>query len=197
MLYSMPPLPYPHDSLEPVISSETLDFHYGKHLQTYVHNLNSLVKDTSFDGLAVEDIVRTAPEGPLFDNAGQVLNHTMYFRQFSPLPRQKEPGGVLAERINRDFGSFGRMKEQLEEAAVSLFGSGWAWLCADPDGRLMIVREANGGNPLCAGCTPLLGVDVWEHAYYLDYRNRRADHVKRLWEIVDWVAVEQLFVPLF
>lgn len=191
MNYQMPQLPYPHDSLEPVISSETIDFHYGKHLQTYVNNLNNLVKGTSFEGKTIEEIVETAPDGAIFNNAGQVLNHTLYFLQFTPLQKQKEPQGKLAEAIMRDFGSFEEMKKQMEEAAIGLFGSGWAWLCIDHNGKLHITKEANGGNPLRNGMKPLLGFDIWEHAYYLDYQNRRADHVKKLWDIIDWIIIEQ------
>ena len=191
MNYQMPQLPYPHDSLEPVISSETIDFHYGKHLQTYVNNLNNLVKGTSFEGKTVEEIVETAPDGAIFNNAGQVLNHTLYFLQITPLQKHKEPQGKLAEAINRDFGSFEEMKKQMEEASTGLFGSGWAWLSMDHNGKLHITKEANGSNPLRNGMKPLLGFDVWEHAYYLDYQNRRADHIKKLWDIIDWIVVEQ------
>lgn len=131
------------------------------------------------------------PDGAVFNNAGQVLNHTLYFLQFTPNPSRKEPAGKLREAIDRDFGSFENMKKELNAAATGLFGSGWAWLAVDKDGKLHITKEANGSNPLRKGMTPLLGFDVWEHAYYLDFQNRRADHIQALWDIIDWEAVEK------
>ena len=190
MTYEMPKLPYAHDALEPVISQQTIDYHYGKHLQTYVNNLNSLVPGTEYEGRTVEEIVATAPDGAIFNNAGQVLNHTLYFLQFDPKPSRKEPEGELAKAIQRDFGSFENFKKEFNAAATGLFGSGWAWLAVDKDGNLYITKEPNGSNPLRAGLKPLLGFDVWEHAYYLDYQNRRADHLKSLWDIIDWEVVE-------
>jgi Fe-Mn family superoxide dismutase len=189
MTYDMPKLPYAHHALEPVMSQQTIDFHYGKHLQTYVNNLNSMVPGTEYENKTVEQIVATAPDGGIFNNAGQVLNHTLYFLQFAPKPAKNEPTGKLAEAINRDFSSFENFKKEFTAASTSLFGSGWAWLSADKNGKLVITKEANGSNPLRAGLTPLLGFDVWEHAYYLDYQNRRADHVAALWSIVDWDVV--------
>lgn len=191
MNYEMPKLPYAHEALEPVISQQTVDFHYGKHLQAYVNNLNNLVPGTEYEGKTVEEIVATAPDGAVFNNAGQVLNHTLYFLQFTPNPSRKEPAGKLREAIDRDFGSFENMKKELNAAATGLFGSGWAWLAVDKDGKLHITKEANGSNPLRKGMTPLLGFDVWEHAYYLDFQNRRADHIQALWNIIDWEAVEK------
>lgn len=191
MNYEMPKLPYAHEALEPVISQQTVDFHYGKHLQAYVNNLNNLVPGTEYEGKMVEEIVATAPDGAVFNNAGQVLNHTLYFLQFTPNPSRKEPAGKLREAIDRDFGSFENMKKELNAAATGLFGSGWAWLAVDKDGKLHITKEANGSNPLRKGMTPLLGFDVWEHAYYLDFQNRRADHIQALWDIIDWEAVEK------
>ena len=191
MNYEMPKLPYAHEALEPVISQQTVDFHYGKHLQAYVNNLNNLVPGTEYEGKTVEEIVATAPDGAVFNNAGQVLNHTLYFLQFTPNPSRKEPAGKLREAIDRDFGSFENMKKELNAAATGLFGSGWAWLAVDKDGKLHITKEANGCNPLRKGMTPLLGFDVWEHAYYLDFQNRRADHIQALWDIIDWEAVEK------
>lgn len=188
--YNMPKLPYANDALEPVISQATINYHYGKHLQTYVNNLNALVPGTPFEGKAIEEIVATAPDGPLFNNAGQVLNHTLYFLQFTPTPKQNEPSGKLASAIARDFGNFGNFKNEMTQAASSLFGSGWAWLAMDKDGKLVIVKEANGSNPIRKGMKPLLGFDVWEHAYYLDYQNRRVDHLANLWKIIDWQIVE-------
>lgn len=191
MTYNLPALPYAKDALAPVISEETIEYHYGKHLQTYVNNLNSLVKGTPFEGKTVEEIVSVAPDGPIFNNAGQVLNHTLYFLQFTPEPQQYEPTGELGKAIRRDFGNFENFKDEMTQAAASLFGSGWAWLAMDKDGRLVIVKETNGSNPLRQGMKPLLGFDVWEHAYYLDYRNRRTDHLANLWKIIDWKVVEE------
>ena len=185
----MPQLPYPNNGLEPVISAETIDFHYGKHLQTYVTNLANLTKGTEYEQKDIEDIVATAPAGGIFNNAGQVLNHTLYFLQFAAPGQSKAPEGKLAELIVRDFGSLDELKKQMEEAAISLFGSGWAWLSLNKNGKLQITKESNAGNPLRQGDKPLLCIDVWEHAYYIDYRNRRADHVKKLWDIIDWQAV--------
>lgn len=189
MTYQMPKLPYANNALEPVISQQTIDLHYGKHLQTYVNNLNNLVPGTEFEGKTVEEIVATAPDGGIFNNAGQVLNHTLYFLQFTPNQANTEPTGKLAEAITRDFGSFDKFKETFEKESIALFGSGWAWLSVDKNGKLHITKEANGSNPLRAGLTPLLGFDVWEHAYYVDFQNRRADHIKALWKIIDWNVV--------
>ncbi|WP_321332065.1 superoxide dismutase [uncultured Bacteroides sp.] len=190
MTYDMPKLPYATDALEPVISQKTLEYHYGKHLQAYVNNLNSLVPGTAFEGKTVEEIVATAPDGAIFNNAGQVLNHTLYFTQFAGKPSQSEPSGKLAEAIVKDFGSFDNFKKEFTAAAVGLFGSGWAWLSVDKSGKLHITKETNGSNPVRAGLKPLLGFDVWEHAYYLDYQNRRADHISALWSIIDWSVVD-------
>lgn len=189
MTYEMPKLPYANNALEPVISQQTMDLHYGKHLQAYVNNLNNLVPGTEFENKDLHTIVSTAPDGAIFNNAGQVLNHALYFSQFSPNPATKEPTGKLAEKINRDFGSFEDFKKEFTAASVSLFGSGWAWLSEDKNGKLLITKEANGSNPVRAGLNPLLGFDVWEHSYYLDYQNRRADHINALWNIIDWDVV--------
>lgn len=191
MKHEMPMLPYAHEALEPVISRQTIDFHYGKHLQAYVNNLNSLTAGTEFENKPLTDIVASAPAGGIFNNAGQVLNHTLYFLQFSPQPVQNAPQGKLAAAIDRDFGCFDNFRKEFTTAATGLFGSGWAWLSADKDGKLHITQESNAGNPLRAGLTPLLCFDVWEHAYYLDYQNRRADHLSALWSIIDWSVVEQ------
>lgn len=190
MTYNLPILPYAKDALAPVISEETVNYHYGKHLQTYVNNLNSLVAGTPFEGKTVEEIVSVAPDGAIFNNAGQVLNHTLYFLQFTPNPQQYEPTGELGKAIRRDFGNFENFKDEMTQAASTLFGSGWAWLAMDKNGKLTIVKEANGGNPLRQGMKPLLGFDVWEHAYYLDYQNRRTEHLANLWKIIDWQAIE-------
>ena len=189
MKNEMPRLPYPTNGLEPVISAETIEFHYGKHLQTYVNNLTNLSKGTEYEQKDIEDIVSAAPDGGIFNNAGQVLNHALYFLQFTTPGQSKGPEGRLAELIARDFGNLDELKRQMEEAAIGLFGSGWAWLSLDKDGKLQISKESNAGNPLRRGHKPLLCIDVWEHAYYIDYRNRRADHVKKLWDIIDWKTV--------
>lgn len=190
-MYTMPVLTYAVNALEPVISESTINFHFGKHLQTYVTNLNNLVPGTAFEGKTLEEIVATAPDGPIFNNAGQVLNHTLYFLQFTPKPQSLEPTGKLAEAIEKQWGSFDEFKKEFSAAAIGLFGSGWAWLSADKAGKLIITKEANGSNPLRAGLTPLLCFDVWEHAYYLDYQNKRADHIAALWNIIDWNIVNR------
>mgnify|MGYP001776607885 FL=1 len=189
MKNEMPQLPYPANGLEPIISAETIEYHYGKHLQTYVTNLANLVKGTEYEQCEVEEIVASAPDGGIYNNAGQVLNHTLYFTQFAAPRQENAPVGRLAELINRDFGSFDEMKRQMEDAAIGLFGSGWAWLSLSVDGKLQITKESNAGNPWRNGSKPLLCIDVWEHAYYIDYRNRRADHVKALWPLIDWKTV--------
>ena len=188
MTHKLPTLPFQMEELAPLMSQETLEFHYGKHLQTYIDNLNKLIPGTPYETLSLEDIICKA-DGAIFNNAGQVLNHTLYFLQFSPKPAQSEPTGKLAEAIKRDFGSFDNFKKEFTAAAVGLFGSGWAWLSVDKNGKLHITKEANGSNPVRSGFTPLLGFDVWEHSYYLDYQNRRADHVNAHWGIIDWNVV--------
>lgn len=191
MKIEMPKLAYATTALEPVISEQTINFHYGKHLQNYVNTLGSLVKDTEWDGKSVEEIVKGAPEGPIFNNAGQVLNHTLYFEQFRAPRHNNLPEGRILNAINDAFGNFDNFKAQFTQAATTLFGSGWAWLSQQADGKLVITKEANGSNPLRHGLTPLYGLDVWEHAYYLDFQNRRADHVAASWDIVDWEKVEE------
>lgn len=189
--FQMPVLIYPTGALAPVISQATMEMHYGKHLQTYVDNLNKFVTSTDFEGLTLREIIMQAPPGPLLNNAGQVLNHSLYFEQFTPNPQgNNTPGHNLKEFIHFDFGNFETLKKKMEEAAASLFGSGWVWLAQEESGKLGIVSCPNGDTPLRHRMTPLYGIDVWEHAYYLDYQNRRAEHVKRLWEIVDWEMVE-------
>ncbi|OFQ17456.1 superoxide dismutase [Prevotella sp. HMSC073D09] len=192
MNITMPTLPYAANALEPVISEQTINFHYGKHLQNYVNTLNTLIQGTEFEGKSVEEIVKTAPDGPIFNNAGQTLNHTYYFLQFKSPVKGNEPTGKIAEALVRDFGSVENFKKEFTQAAATLFGSGWAWLSQDKNGKLVITKEANAGNPLRHGNNPLLGIDVWEHAYYLDYQNRRVDHLAALWDIIDWKVVESL-----
>lgn len=189
MTIQMPQLPYAPNALEPVISEQTINFHYGKHLQNYVNTLNNLIKATELEGKSVEEIVKVAPEGPVFNNAGQVLNHTLYFTQFKSPVSENVPQGKIAEAINSSFGDFETFKKEFTQAAVSLFGSGWAWLSQDQNGKLVITKEPNGGNPLRSGLNPLMCIDVWEHAYYLDYQNRRPDHIAAVWDIIDWEVV--------
>ena len=184
-------LPYASNALEPVISRQTIELHHGKHLQTYVTNLNNLVPGTKFENLPLETIVKES-EGAIFNNAGQVLNHNLYFTQFSPNGGD-DPSGKLGAAINAEWGSFAGFRKEFEAAGVSLFGSGWVWLAADASGKLSITKEANAGNPVTKGLKPLLGFDVWEHSYYLDYQNRRADHLKALWAIVNWKVVESRY----
>lgn len=180
-------LPYASDALEPAISAQTLSFHHGKHLQAYVDNLNKLLPGSEFEGLPLEDIVRKTPAGPVFNNAGQILNHEMYFTQFRPAGEAVQaPTGALAAQIDKQWGSFDAFKADFEAKGVGLFGSGWVWLSEDKDGSLVITQELGASNPIVKGLKPLLTFDVWEHAYYLDYQNRRAAHLSALWQIVDW-----------
>ena len=183
--FAMPALPY--EALGDVISQQTLSFHHGKHLKAYVDNLNKLLPGSGLEGLALQEVVRRS-EGGLFNNAGQVLNHTMYFEQFSPSARPMS--AAFAARVEKDFGSVEAFKKEFEQKGATLFGSGWVWLSADKEGKLVITQQRNAENPVTAGLTPLLTFDVWEHAYYLDYQNRRADYLAALWKVVDWTVVE-------
>ena len=184
----------PYKSLAPVISAKTLEFHHGKHLQAYVDNLNKLLPGSGLDGLPLEDIVRRAPAGPLFNNAGQVLNHEMYFTQFAlPTDAAAAPTGALAAKIDEKWGSLDAFKAEFEAKGVGLFGSGWVWLQADAAGELSIGQYSNADNPLAHSYKPLLTFDVWEHAYYLDYQNRRAAHLQALWQIVNWAEIEKRY----
>ena len=185
-------LPYAVDALEPVISKQTLEFHHGKHLAGYVNNLNGLLEGSPLAGLSLEEIVLKA-EGGMLNNAGQILNHNLYFGQFCAPKADNKPTGKLAEAIERDFGSFEAFKEAYQKGGATLFGSGWVWLSADKDGKLVITQEANAANPVQKGLKPLLTFDVWEHAYYLDYQNRRPDHLAALWQIVDWEVIEKRY----
>ncbi len=191
MKFELPQLPYAKNALEPVISEKTLEFHYGKHHQAYVTNLNNLIEGTKFENADLETIVKES-DGGIFNNAAQVWNHTFYFTQFSPKGRG-EPAGALAEAINSAFGSFEKFKTDFQAAGATTFGSGWAWLVKNADGKLEIVKESNAGNPMTKGLQPVFTFDVWEHAYYLDYQNRRPDHLAELWKIVDWSVVESRF----
>lgn len=191
MKHELPPLPWAYDALEPHISKQTIEFHYGKHHQTYVNNLNSLIPGTAFENSSLEEIILKA-EGGIFNNGAQVWNHTFYWQCLSP-KGGGQPTGKLAVAINRDFGSFEAFREKFSAAAATLFGSGWAWLVKTPEGKLEIVQESNAGNPLRHDKTPLLTCDVWEHAYYLDKQNRRADYITDFWKFVDWKAVAERF----
>ncbi len=187
MIHELPKLPYAQDALEPYISKRTIEFHYGKHHQAYVNNLNKLIAGTGFENASLEEIVRTAGGG-IFNNGAQVWNHTFYWNCLKP-QGGGEPTGPLADALLKNFGSFGEFREKFSTAAATLFGSGWAWLIKKEDGTLEIVQESNAGNPLKNGATPLLTCDVWEHAYYLDKQNVRPDYIADFWKLVDWSAI--------
>jgi Fe-Mn family superoxide dismutase len=184
MTHELPPLPYAQNALEPHISAETLEYHYGKHHQTYVTNLNNLIKGTEFEDLSLEDVIKKS-SGGIFNNAAQVWNHTFYWNSLSP-DGGGEPDGALSEAINQKFGSFAAFKEEFTKTAVTTFGSGWAWLVKNVDGGLAIISTGNAGNPMTSGQVPLLTCDVWEHAYYIDYRNARPKYVEAFWNLVNW-----------
>ena len=185
-------LPYAPEALEPVISRETIAFHHGKHLAAYVNNLNGLLENSGFEEATLEDIVCKATGG-ILNNAGQILNHELYFGQFSAPKADNQPVGKLAEAIRRDFGSFEAFKEEFQKKGTTLCGSGWVWLSADNNGKLTITQETNAANPVQRGLKPLLTFDVWEHAYYLDYQNRRPDHLAALWQLINWDVIEQRY----
>ncbi len=183
-------LPYSPNALEPVISAETIAFHHGKHLHTYVNNLNALLPGSGFEEMTLEEIVSKS-EGGIFNNAGQILNHNLYFTQFRSPRENNQPNGRIGEAIVGQFGSFDAFREEFQKKGATLFGSGWVWLSSDSDGKLVITQEPNAGNPLTKGLTPLLTFDVWEHAYYLDYQNRRPDYQAALWQLIDWDEVNR------
>lgn len=191
MAFELPRLPYAKNALEPYISERTLEFHYGKHHQKYVDNVNGLIEGTPFEQASLEEIIMKA-DGGIFNNGAQVWNHTFYFSQFSPDGR-REPKGELKEAIEKKFGSFDEFKETFSNEAATLFGSGWAWLVENEAGDLEIVQTANAGNPLRDRKKPLLTCDVWEHAYYLDKQNARPKYVEDFWKIIDWDIVEERF----
>ncbi len=191
MAFSLPELPYALDALEPHVSRRTLEFHYGKHHQAYVNNLNKLTEGTPFAQADLEKIIREA-EGGIFNNGAQVWNHTFYFTGLNPKPKEK-PEGELKRAIEGAFGSLDALMVEFSKASATLFGSGWAWLVRTKEGNLDIVQESNAGNPLRRGLQPLLTCDVWEHAYYLDYQNRRPDYIESFWKLVDWSVVEKRF----
>lgn len=184
MTFELPALPYANDALAPHISAETIEYHYGKHHQTYVTNLNNLVPGTEFEGLSLEDIVKKS-SGGIFNNAAQVWNHTFYWNCLSPNGGGAPTGG-LANAIERTFGSFDEFKEAFTKCAVTTFGSGWAWLVKNANGSLELVSTSNAGCPLTAGQTPILTCDVWEHAYYIDFRNARPKYLEAFWSLVNW-----------
>lgn len=192
--FHLPNLDYQFTDLVPMMSEQTLKYHYGKHYQTYVDNLNQLVEGSHYEGLSLEDIVRKAPEGPLANNAGQVLNHQLFFEQFIPSKDAKKPSGELLFLIEQSFGSFDKMCEQINKAAKSLFGSGWVFLVMNEGGVMQVMSLANGDSPLRHGWKPLMVVDLWEHAYYLDYQNRRAEYMDNFWMIVNWHIVSKRLV---
>lgn len=187
MKHELIALPYAPNALEPAISAETLSFHHGKHLAGYVNTLNTLIEGTELEHATLEEIVKKS-EGPIFNNAGQILNHNLYFTQFAP-NAGGAPTGKLLAAIEAKWGSFEAFQSEFLTACTTLFGSGWAWLSADANGQLVITKEPNGSNPVVHGLKPLMGIDVWEHAYYLSYQNRRADHIKDVWGIIDWNVV--------
>ena len=185
MKYELPPLPYEKNALEPHISAETLDYHYGKHHQAYVDKLNSLIPDTPFEDMTLEDIIKKAPAGGIFNNAAQVWNHTFYWNCLSP-QGGGEPTGALLDAINGSFGSVIDFKKQFTEQAIALFGSGWTWLVKNVDGSLAIEPMSNADNPLASGRKSVLTCDVWEHAYYIDYRNARPKYMEAFWKLINW-----------
>lgn len=192
MIFALPKLPYELTALQPYISAKTLEFHYGKHHQAYVNNLNNLVQGTRFENSDLETIVKES-DGAIYNNAAQVWNHSFYFDSLGP-QSSYSPDGKFAEAIKDSFGSMADLKEAIIKAGVSLFGSGWVWLVKNPQGSLEILQEGNAGNPMRKGLEPVLTCDVWEHAYYLDYQNRRLDHINALWNVIDWQKIEKRFL---
>ncbi len=192
MAFELPALPYEKNALEPHISAETLEFHHGKHHATYVTNLNNLVPGTEFEGKSLEEIITSAPAGGIFNNAAQIWNHTFYWNSLSP-NGGGEPGGPLADAINQAFGSFADFKEKFSTSAATNFGSGWTWLVKNSDGGVEIVNTSNAGCPLTDGKIPLFTADVWEHAYYIDYRNARPKYLEAFWNLVNWDFASQNF----
>ncbi len=191
MKHVLPKLPYSPEALEPHISKKTIEYHYGKHHMTYVQKLNDLIQGTSFEEMNLEEIILKA-DGGIFNNAAQVWNHTFYWEGFSANGRNA-PEGSLLEAINKHFGSFDKFKEVFSQKAATLFGSGWAWLVKKADGKLDIIQTSNAENPMRTGDKPLLTCDVWEHAYYLDYQNRRPEYIAAFWKLVDWDVVSNRF----
>ena len=191
MTFELPQLPYEINELEPVISRSTIEFHYGKHLQAYINNLNSLKEETKFENSSLEEIIKNS-DGPIFNNAAQTWNHIFYFESLTP-NQSGGPKGELAIAIDKKWGSFENFIKEFSAAAASLFGSGWAWLAKNDNNELYILKESNAGNPITQGYQPILTFDVWEHAYYLDYQNRRPDYIKDMWKIINWDVVSKRF----
>ena len=192
--FELPELGYQFGDLAPMMSQATLSFHYGKHFRAYVDNLNQLIDGSKYEGLSLDELVRKAPEGPIANNAGQVLNHKLFFEQLLPAQNAKRPSGEFLFLIEQSFSSFEKMMEQIEKAAVSFFGSGWTFLAVNKDGELKVLSLPNGENPLNYDLVPLLAVDVWEHAYYLDYQNRRKDYLQNLWLLINWDVVSKRII---
>ena len=187
--FELQPLNYQSNALEPVIGQRTIEIHHGKHLQAYVNNLNAALEtNDKFNGMSVDDIYLNS-EGGIRNNAGQIINHNLYFEQFKSPVADNKPNGKIAKLIEKQFGSFDAFKAEFVKQGTTLFGSGWVWLSLDKDGKLVITQETNAAVPTAKGLKPLLTFDVWEHAYYLDYQNRRADYLNTLWQIVDWDVV--------
>ncbi len=191
MRFTQPKLPYPQDALAPIISPTTIEYHYGKHERAYIDTLNKLIEGTDYENMALEDII-VKSDGKLFNNAAQAWNHIFYFFQFNP-DGMKEPSGKLRAKIEEQFGSFDEFKKKFEEAGATLFGSGWVWLSSNAEGKLFITQAPNAANPLTQNLRPLLTFDVWEHAYYLDYQNLRAEYLHNLWDIIDWDIIEMRY----
>lgn len=187
--FELPELGYQFSDLAPMMSEETLSYHYGKHFRSYLDNLNQLVDGSVYEGLSLLDVVRKAPFGPIANNAGQVYNHQLFFEQFAPSNHAKQPSGEFLFLVEQSFGSFDKLLGILEKEALSFFGSGWTWLVADQDGVLMVQSLPNGDNPIRHDWIPLLAIDLWEHAYYLDYQNRKKDYLRNLFLIINWHVV--------
>ncbi len=188
-MITLPELPWKRDALAPMISAETIDYHYGKHHLAYVNNLNNLIKDTEFADLSLEEIVKKA-KGSMFNNAAQVWNHTFYWESLTPNAKER-PEGALLQKIETDFGSFDEFKKQFSQAAATLFGSGWAWLVVNKENRLEILQRSNAETPIIEGVKPILTCDVWEHAYYIDTRNNRAEYIENFFKLIDWSKVAE------
>lgn len=192
--FRLPELGYQFSDLAPMMSQQTLAFHYGKHFQTYIDNLNRMLNGSHYEGLGIEDVVRKAPEGPMANNAGQVLNHQLFFEQFLPEKDAKMPSGELLFLIEQSFESFNKMREQMDNAAKLLFGSGWVWLVMNDEGKMQVMSLPNGDNPIRHGLKPILTIDLWEHAYYLDYQNRRDKYLENFWLLVNWRVISKRIV---
>lgn len=193
-LFNFPELGYQLDDLAPMMSEKTMSYHYGKHYKTYLDNLNQLVIGSPFEGLSLEDVVRKAPEGPIANNAGQALNHQLFFEQFLPSKDAKMPSGELLFLIEQSFGSFDKMRKQMDNEAKLLFGSGWVFLAMDKNGKMQVMSLHNADNPVRHGLIPILIIDLWEHAYYLDYQNRKADYLTHFWMLVNWHVISKRIV---